>query len=203
MYHAAGVVVAIGVNRLIRSWSRTDQLVDQWTKRINSLVQVTVARQVNSQRFVYPLHRTAHLSRNAIGGKITNNEFEMTLDQYEIMKASAKQCDRETRGHYKHPLPGKQQGRRNSSLIPDNNTETPFAEWLFVPLKECRVVKRSLAALHIEGTDKNTQKPKVGVERTVQTKHSQHHLPPSASTALIPSRMLFLHFLHFGILNRT
>lgn len=38
--------------------------------------------------------------------------------------------------------------KNNLGLIPDHNTETAFAERLFVPLEECRVVKWLLAALH-------------------------------------------------------
>ena len=40
-------------------------------------------------------------------------------------------------------------------------------------------------------------------ERTAQTKHSQCHFPPSASTAGVCSLILFLHRLHFGILSLT
>lgn len=38
---------------------------------------------------------------------------------------------------------------------------------------------------------------------TSHTKHPQHHLAPSASTALTPSLILLLHPLHFGIRSRT
>ena len=38
---------------------------------------------------------------------------------------------------------------------------------------------------------------------TAQVKQAQHHLPPSASTALIPSVIVFLHALHFGFRKRT
>lgn len=94
--------------------------------------------------------------------------------------------------------------KKNLDLVPDHNTETAFAEWLSIPLEERGIIKRLLTALDNDkhrlghsGSRRERQKT------TVQTKHSQHHLPPSASTARIPSRMLFLHLLHFGILNRT
>ena len=56
-----------------------------------------------------------------------------------------------------------------------------------------------LCTQHESGTNHTQRKG----TRTAQVKHSQHHFPPSASTACIPSRMLFLHFLHLGIRSRT
>ena len=38
---------------------------------------------------------------------------------------------------------------------------------------------------------------------TSHTKQPQHHFTPNASTACIPSRMLFLHLRHLGIRRRT
>ena len=80
------VVVAIGLNRLIRSWSRTDLLwlaVRSISRHCTyQLVDPNRARQVDLQPFVYPVHRMAHDSRNAIIGMITN-EYGTTLDRCE------------------------------------------------------------------------------------------------------------------------
>ena len=40
-------------------------------------------------------------------------------------------------------------------------------------------------------------------ERTAQTKHSQCHFPPNASSASCPSLTGLAHFLHFGARNLT
>jgi hypothetical protein len=94
-----------------------------------------------------------------------------------------------------------------SNLVPENKTETSLAKRLVIPLKERRLVKRFLAALsnthHPSAKRTSTHTKKITNKKTLtaQVKHSQHHFPPSASTASIPSLMLFLHRLHFG--NRS
>ena len=77
------------------------------------------------------------------------------------MKASAEQCDRsKIKGsdYCEQQLSKKEEERtteesreretNNLGLIPDHNAETAFAEWLFTPLEERRVVEWPLAALH-------------------------------------------------------
>jgi len=98
----------------------------------------------------------------------------------------------------------------------EKNREKIYASFLIIILKQrsqngCLSLWKNVGSSNglsqpyiTTNTDQNTlETGEGGGEHTVQTKHSQHHLPPSASTALIPSRMLILHFLHFGILNRT
>lgn len=91
-------------------------------------------------------------------------------------------------------------------FVPDHDTETAFAEGLAVPLEEGWVFERPVATLHTNAISTlHAQRMRRCNKRplTAHVKHSQHHFPPSASTACIPSRILFLHFLHFGIRSRT
>ena len=99
----------------------------------------------------------AHGSRNAILGAITNEGYEMTLDQCDKNESIRRTMQQ---GSLQQPLFKKQEeltaeeswkgGKENDNLnlVPDHNTETALAERLFVPLEECRVVERLLTALY-------------------------------------------------------
>lgn len=77
-----------------------------------------------------------------------------------------------------------------------------FTEGLPFTLEECRVFEWFVTALKSDISHRIPCSRVLDV-LTAHVKHSQHHFPPSASTACMPSRMLFLHFLHFGIRRRT
>lgn len=82
------------------------------------------------------------------------------------MKASVKQRNSSTTSGRNHceQSPVKKQERahdkkncrkQNLDLIPDHNTETAFAERLFIPLEKRGIIKWLLAALDNNNTDQN------------------------------------------------
>lgn len=89
-----------------------------------------------------------------------------------------------------------------SYLVPKHETETRLAIRFFCPLKKRRVLEWLLAALHNSKVNVRKQGNQ-SLHVTSQTKHAQHHLPPSASTARSPSLILFLHRLHLGSRSLT
>jgi len=112
------------------------------------------------------------------------------------MKASAKQCNRSSgRGHCERSPVKKQRKKERTvnkncrkqdlDLIPNHNTETPFAERLFVPLEERGIVKRLFAALDSNEHRSEHPRDRGGREKPVPCKRNT----PNTTCRQAPQRL--------------